>query len=186
MNNTQSFTPQAAGVVSEESCPLVTGNNLLSNRNELSGDNSAQQTPSTPKEEWLKAEASGSKNKGPWSSTPRTPGANTATKWCPRGRNNIRKWHKSPKKILCYDKKIYVLSARNACAAVLKQLYNNPLAGHFGFKKTLDLIQRYYPWPGMTKNVGSQAYIWVNVTMENGRYVCVCVCNNCIKNDPAN
>ena len=137
----------------------MTSNNLLSNRDEPLGDNSAQQTPSTPEEEGLKAGASGTKNQQFGTITPRTQGANTAVEWCPKGCNNIKKWHKSPKEILCHNKKIYVPSAKkvyvpsakDACLEVLKQLHNNFLARHFGFKRTLELIQRYYSWPGMIK-----------------------------------
>ncbi len=36
---------------------------------------------------------------------------------------------------------------------MLKRLHNNSLARHFGFKRTLELIWRYYSWSGMAKKV---------------------------------
>ena len=170
MHDTQSPIPQTAGNALEESCPLVTGNNLLSNKDELPGDNGAQQTPSTPKEKEPKTEALETKSKGPRASTLRTQSVNTTTERRPRGRKNIRRWHKSLERILCHNKKVYVSSTRNACAKMLKQLHNNLLAEHFGFKRTLELIWKYYSWPGMTKQV--QQYTTTCLMCRQIKLVC--------------
>ena len=65
VRDTQSPTSPTVGDAPKESCLLVTGNGLQSNRDEPLDDNSAQQAPSTSKEERPKAEALGTKSKEP-------------------------------------------------------------------------------------------------------------------------
>ena len=62
MRDTQSPTPPTVGDALEEGCLLVTGNDSRSNMNKPLGDNSAQQSLSTPNRKGLKAEASGTKS----------------------------------------------------------------------------------------------------------------------------
>ena len=69
---TQSPTPLTVRDAPEESCLLVTGSNLQSNKDELLGNNGMQQAPSTPKGEGPKAEASGTKSKVPRAEALRT------------------------------------------------------------------------------------------------------------------
>ena len=157
VHDTQSPTSLTIGDALEESCPLVTGDNLQSNRNESLGDNSVQQAPSTPEGEGSKAEASRTKSKEPGAELSRTQSAKTAAERCSKSCDNIKRWHKNPKGIQCHNKRVSIPGVGDAHAKVLKQLCNNPLAGHFGFKRYLELIQRYYSWPGMAKEV--QQYI---------------------------
>ena len=63
MRDTQFFTPLTVGDAPKESHLLVTGNSSQSNKDELLGDNGAQQAPSTPEGEGPKAEALWTKNK---------------------------------------------------------------------------------------------------------------------------
>ena len=135
----------------------VTGDNLQNNKEEPLGDNSAQQAFSTPKGEGPNAGVSGTQNKKPRAEDPRTQSIKTAAERCPKSCNNIKWWHKGPEGILCHNKKVYVRGVEDACAEVLKWLHNDLLARHFGFKRTLELIRRYYFWPGMAKKV--QQYI---------------------------
>ncbi len=44
-----------------------------------------------------------------------------------------------------------------ARAEVLRQCHDDPLAVHFGFKRTLELLQRNYAWPHMAREV--KAYV---------------------------
>jgi hypothetical protein len=36
---------------------------------------------------------------------------------------------------------------------VLRCHHDNPMAGHFGAKRTLELVARKYYWPGMVRDV---------------------------------
>ena len=55
--------------------------------------------------------------------------------------------------ILYFDGKLYVPPERGACAEVLWSNHDNPLMGHFGYARTLELIQRKYYWPRMVKEI---------------------------------
>jgi Integrase zinc binding domain/RNase H-like domain found in reverse transcriptase len=50
--------------------------------------------------------------------------------------------------ILCFDEKAYVPAELRL--RVMEICHDNPLAGHFGQKRTLDLVQRQYHWPGLS------------------------------------
>ena len=125
MPDTQSLTSLTVEDATEESCLLVTGSNLRSNKNEPLGDNDAQQAPSTPKGKRPKAKALGTKSKKlkakaprtqtkeAWTEPPRTQSAKMAAERCPKGHNNIKRWHKSFERILCYNK-VYVPGVENA------------------------------------------------------------------------
>ena len=65
VRDTQSPTPLTIRDAQEKSCLLVTSNSLRSNKDELLGDNCAQQAFSTPKGEGTKAKASRTKSKKP-------------------------------------------------------------------------------------------------------------------------
>ena len=61
----------------------MTGNGLQSSKDELLGDNGAQQAPSTLKEKEAEAEAFGTKSKKPGTEALRTQSAKTAAKTVP-------------------------------------------------------------------------------------------------------
>ena len=80
MRDTQSLTPPTIRDAPVESCLLVTGNGLQSNRNELLGDNGVQQAPSTPKGEGPEAEALRIKSEEPGAEASRIQFKKTQTK----------------------------------------------------------------------------------------------------------
>ncbi len=41
---------------------------------------------------------------------------------------------------------------------------NDPIAGHFGLKRTLELVARKYYWPGIARKV--KAYTWACLTCQ--------------------
>ena len=55
--------------------------------------------------------------------------------------------------ILHFDGKLYVPPEGGAHAEVLWSNHDSPLAGHFGYARTLELIQRKYYWPHMAKGI---------------------------------
>ena len=64
-------------------------------------------------------------------------------------------WHIDANGVLCHEGKIYVPPAGGAWGSVLWSHHDNPLAGHFSHKRTLELIQHQYYWPGMVKDTHS-------------------------------
>jgi len=54
---------------------------------------------------------------------------------------------------LYYKRRLYVPRNSSARAQILKTHHDDPHAGHFGQERTLELIQRKYYWPQMTKDV---------------------------------
>ena len=64
-------------------------------------------------------------------------------------------WHIDANSVLCHEGKIYMLLAGGAQESVLQSHHNNSLAGHFGHKRTLELIQCQYYWPRMAKDTHS-------------------------------
>ena len=55
--------------------------------------------------------------------------------------------------ILHFDGKLYVPPEGGARAEVLWSNHDDPLAGHFGYARTLELIWRKYYWPCMGKEI---------------------------------
>ena len=64
-------------------------------------------------------------------------------------------WHIDSDGMLCHGGKIYILLTGGAQGSVLQSHHNDPLAGHFSHKRTLELIQCQYYWPGMVKDTHS-------------------------------
>ena len=54
-------------------------------------------------------------------------------------------WTEGDNELLCHDNRIYVPEAFRA--TIIKRHHDNPLAGHFGTQKTLELISWHYYWP---------------------------------------
>jgi hypothetical protein len=48
---------------------------------------------------------------------------------------------------------LYVPAAGGARTEVLQRHHDDPIAGHFGSKSTLELVARKYYWPGMARKV---------------------------------
>ena len=64
-------------------------------------------------------------------------------------------WHIDADDVLCHEGKIYISPAGGVWESVLLSHHNNPLAGHFSHKRTLELIQHQYYWPSMVKDTHS-------------------------------
>ena len=64
-------------------------------------------------------------------------------------------WHINADSVLCHESKIYVLPAGGAQGSILQSHHDNPLAGHFSHKRTLELIWCQYYWPGIAKDTHS-------------------------------
>ncbi len=64
---------------------------------------------------------------------------------------------------------LYIPGAGRARTDVLRRHHDDPLAGHFGSRSTLDLVTRKYYWPGMSRNV--KAYCKVCSTCQRVRLV---------------
>ncbi len=65
---------------------------------------------------------------------------------------------------------LYVMAAGGGCTEVLQRHYNDPIAGQFGAKCTLELVSRKYYWPGMLRKV--KAYTRACSTCQCVRPLC--------------
>ena len=52
-----------------------------------------------------------------------------------------------------YHNCLYVPPQPGARVEVLQTHHDDPLAGHFGVKRTAELIQRKYKWPQMARDI---------------------------------
>jgi transposase InsO family protein len=75
-------------------------------------------------------------------------------------------WTQFDDGVLRYQDRIYVPTALRA--HVLTKCHNSPLGGHLGIRRTIELVQRDYFWPG----VATFARTWVEG------------CNHCARNKP--
>ncbi len=66
-------------------------------------------------------------------------------------------WSIDEKNLLRYKGAVYVPNEASIRAELLQTHYDDPYAGHFGLRKTLELIRRKYYWPHLRKHV--KAYI---------------------------
>ncbi len=55
--------------------------------------------------------------------------------------------------LIYYRMQLYVRAAGGACTEVLRRHHDDPIAAHFGAKRTLELVARKYYWPGMARKV---------------------------------
>jgi hypothetical protein len=62
-------------------------------------------------------------------------------------------WQFNSAGLLYYRGRLYIPLDLAVRAELLQIHYNNALAGHFGKKKTLDLLLRKYYWPSITADV---------------------------------
>jgi len=62
----------------------------------------------------------------------------------------------APTGLLLLNRHVYVPDYRpdrgNLCTQALQEKHDHPTAGHFGFNKTLELLQHNYVWPSMRIN----------------------------------
>jgi hypothetical protein len=58
----------------------------------------------------------------------------------------LERWEELPGSFLKYEGRLYV--PEGARLSVLSACHDDPLAGHFGFKRTLELLRREFWWPG--------------------------------------
>jgi hypothetical protein len=63
---------------------------------------------------------------------------------------NHRQQHNS---FLYYQPQLYVPATGGGRTEVLWRNHDDPIAGHFGAKRTLELVSRKYYWPGMLRKV---------------------------------
>ena len=62
-------------------------------------------------------------------------------------------WSKGQDGLLRYKGRIYVPDENSVKAKLLMRYHDDPLAGHFGLDKTIELIQRKYYWPRMREDI---------------------------------
>ena len=55
--------------------------------------------------------------------------------------------------LLRHSQRLYIPPNDGARSYVLRRLHDDPLAGHFGYSKTLELIRRRYWWPHMARDI---------------------------------
>ena len=53
--------------------------------------------------------------------------------------------------------RMYVPDNDSLCMKVIAAHHNSPVAGHPGYQKTQELIERHYYWPGLSADV--QSYV---------------------------
>ena len=62
-------------------------------------------------------------------------------------------WERDAQGALNYRGGLYVPERGGGRAALLRRLHDDPLAGHFGYSRTLELVRRHYNWPHLPKEV---------------------------------
>jgi hypothetical protein len=55
--------------------------------------------------------------------------------------------------LLYYHMLLYVPAAGGVHTEVLRRYHDDPIAGHLGAKRMLELVSRKYYWPGMSPEV---------------------------------
>jgi hypothetical protein len=61
-----------------------------------------------------------------------------------------KRWQRDPQGFLQYEGKLYIPAGARLLA--MQRCHDDPLAGHFGFSKTFDLLKREFWWPQMRKD----------------------------------
>ena len=62
-------------------------------------------------------------------------------------------WSIDPHNAILYRGKLFVPEQGGNRANLLRRLHDDPLAGHFGYARTLELVRRNYNWPHLPKDV---------------------------------
>ena len=71
---------------------------------------------------------------------------------CKRARD-VKTWELNATGLLRYRGAIYILADPSLRDELLKANHNNPLGGHFGVGKTLELLRRKYFWQSIRKDI---------------------------------
>ena len=58
-------------------------------------------------------------------------------------------WTRSPSGLVLYNLRVYVPDYKDLCLRVLQTKHDHESAGHPGFRKTLELVQREFYWPSL-------------------------------------
>ena len=66
---------------------------------------------------------------------------------------NAGPWSVDDRDALLYHKSLYVPEDSALKQELLVKYHDDPLAGHFGYEKTVELIRRWYNWPGLTTEI---------------------------------
>ena len=64
-----------------------------------------------------------------------------------------RGWTLDNRGTVHYKGKLFFPSKEGSRLTLLKELHDDPLAGHFGYARTLELVRRHYNWPQLAKDV---------------------------------
>ena len=77
------------------------------------------------------------------------------SKESPRRRRNKSYWEMDPEGLLRFKDRLYVPGDAAVREELISKHHDDPLAGHFGADKTMDLIQRKFYWPACAEQVRS-------------------------------
>lgn len=70
-----------------------------------------------------------------------------------KGEYKGKHWSVNPKGLLCYADRLYIPVAGNLRSRLIQICHDDPLAGHFGRARTIELLQRKYHWEGLQNEV---------------------------------
>lgn len=70
-----------------------------------------------------------------------------------KGRGKASPWSRSARGLLMYKDRVVVPREPILQQELLRLHHDDPLAGHFGTKRTLELLKRHYWWPAMSEAV---------------------------------
>ena len=71
--------------------------------------------------------------------------------------------------MLYYLQRLYVPDDKAVRSELFACFYEDSLAGHFGEKRTLELIQRYYHWVHIEKYINHKVNICARCQFANAR-----------------
>ena len=76
-------------------------------------------------------------------------------------------WSMSKEGLLLFHKYLYVPEDSAFRQELLAKHHDDPLSGHFCYERTLEILRRYYNWPGLAKEIR--------------KYIEICDIYQCIK-----
>lgn len=83
--------------------------------------------------------------------------------------NSQGQWHFRRDGLLYYLHRLYVPDNEAVRSELFSCFHEDPLAGHFGEKRTLDLIQRHYHWSQMDDDISSRVGQCARCQFANAR-----------------
>ena len=86
-----------------------------------------------------------------------------------RKSNSQGQWHFRSDGLLYYLHRLYVPDNEAVRNELFACFHEDPLAGHFGEKRTLELVQRHYHWPNMDSDVSSRVSTCARCQFANTR-----------------